>query len=336
MRKLAGRSYSDLLGHLVLEHDSEHFSDLIPPLKRAALAVPPGHFYSPYPDISSVRSRWSRIFGASCQDLPGLREDVRNQLTLVALLEPLIRDFPYAPAPDGQTVLGMHDGRSLRYECSVRNTTFHLDAVLLQAMLRHFKPRRVIEVGSGYSSALMLDVREREGWAEQVLTFIEPYAQDYFYPLLHPDDSESTRILEQPLWEVDHSLFETLEAGDLLFIDSSHVAKVGSDVYHYLFEILPRLRPGVLVHIHDIAANYEMAPSWFENGWYWNEGAFLRAFLMFNDAFEILLHANLLHQCYPMAPGLDALVEQGEKTFVRPEWKWVNSFYFRRRPVPGD
>lgn len=300
----------------------------VPP---ALFKVPPGHFYSCFPDISMVESRWDRIFGEPANGLLGVSENFDVQLELAASLEKYIASFPYKLSPNGDEISCTYEGRPLRYRCFEGNTTFHLDAVILQAMLRSLKPQRVIEIGSGYSSAIMLDIREMEGWGNQELTFVEPYSQDYFFPLLRPEDRDTIRIIEQPLWEVDRAEFESLGSGDLLFIDSSHVAKIGSDVYDYLFNVLPLLKSGVLIHIHDITSYFEVAPNWFTNGWYWNEGAFLRAFLMYNDSFEIIFHSSLLREKFPKAAGISTLNELARYTFNQDKWRWANSIYLRRK-----
>ncbi len=293
--------------------------------------VRPGHFYSTVPDVSLVKSRWGSIFNAPVGDLPGIDENIAAQLELAAQLQPLLKDFPYTLTADGKSVVGLFKGKPLRFSSCDRNKTFHLDAVILQAMLRYFKPTRVVEVGSGYSSTIMLDVREQQGWNDQQLTFIEPFSQDYFFPLLRPEDRNIIKIIEKPLWDVDRDVFQSLESGDLLFIDSSHVAKLGSDVYDYLFNILPILKPGVIIHVHDITANFECASGWFQNGWYWNEGAFLRAFLMFNNQFEILFHSSLLLRMHADADGIAELKMHMEQTFKNKQWHWANSFYIRRK-----
>ena len=297
---------------------------------RELLQVPPGHFYSVFPDLDGVRQRKKEIFGPPAEGIPGISEHIEKQLALAEELAPLFQDFPYRFSPGENRVRGELNGKPLRFVSSEANKTFHLDAVILQAMLRHYKPNRVVEIGSGYSSATMLDTRERFGWSQQSLTFIEPFSQDYFFPLLREEDRHSINIIEKPVWDVEDSVFESLEAGDLLFIDSSHVAKIGSDVHHYLFRILPRLKPGVIIHIHDITAYFEMASPWFDCGWYWNEGAFLRAFLMYNRDFEIVFHTSLLLWEHKSAAGINTLRDHMENTFQLPETKWANSFYLKR------
>src|SRR5690606_8620162 len=95
------------------------------------------------------------------------------------------------------------------------------------------------------------------------------------------------------------AVFEELNAGDMLFIDSTHVAKTGSDVNYILFEILPRLKSGVLIHFHDIFYPFEYPRDWVFNGRNWNEVYFLKAFLMYNTTFEIKLFSHYLHKHHP-------------------------------------
>lgn len=290
----------------------------------------PGHFYSVFPDIPSIKTRWDRIFNAPTPYGTVIPDNTPRQLELAAKLRPYIEDYGYFANETGSGVEGCLNGKKLRYSCSNDNATFHLDSVVLQAMLRYWKPKRVIEMGSGYSSAIMLDTREREGWIDLELTFIEPFSQEYFFPLLRKEDREVIRIIELPIWDVEDSVFAELDRGDLLFIDSSHVAKIGSDVHHYVFNILPKLRSGVIIHIHDIQPNFECATSWFNNGWFWNEGSLIKAFLMYNTQFEILFHSGYLHANHPDADGVREIIAQSVNTFQNPKWMWMNSLYLRK------
>jgi hypothetical protein len=87
-------------------------------------------------------------------------------------------------------------------------------------------------------------------------------------------------------------------SNDVLFIDSSHVTKIGSDVNYLFFEILPRLRPGVLVHIHDVMWPFNYPLEWIIEGRSWNKAYIVRAFLQYNEAFDILLFNSYLGHTY--------------------------------------
>jgi predicted O-methyltransferase YrrM len=160
-------------------------------------------------------------------------------------------------------------------------------------MMRHFRPTRIVEVGSGYSSALMLDVNDRWFGKEIAMTFIEPYP-DRVLSILRPGDHANTTLLTTQVQDVDLSVFNQLEPGDFLFIDSSHVSKAGSDVNFLIFEVLPTLKPGVIVHFHDIYWPFEYPREWAQEGRAWNENYILRAFLAYNTRFEIVLFNNWL------------------------------------------
>jgi len=118
------------------------------------------------------------------------------------------------------------------------------------------------------------------------MTFIEPYP-DRLRRLLKSHDEGATRIIERKVQEVPIDTFSSLRAGDLLFIDSTHVMKCGSDVQFLMFEVLPQMPVGVFVHFHDVFYPFEYPAEWLLKGIYWNEDYFLRAFLSYNKEWEI-------------------------------------------------
>jgi len=124
-------------------------------------------------------------------------------------------------------------------------------------------------------------------------TFIDPNPQR-LKAVLAP--STPATILEKRVQDVPLDLFERLEAGDILFIDSAHVAKTGSDVNHIFFRILPILKPGVRVHLHDVVYPFEYPEEWVFDGKAWNEAYMLRAFLQYNSSFELELFPSYLIQ----------------------------------------
>jgi len=141
----------------------------------------------------------------------------------------------------------------------------------------------------------MLDTNEHFFKNSIKLTFIEPYI-DRLKSLLKENDYETTTIIEKDVQGVNVEVFEKLNAGDILFIDSTHVVKTGSDVNYIFFEILPKLKSGVLIHFHDIFYPFEYPKDWVFKGRNWNEDYFLRAFLMYNNEFEIKLFSDYLHK----------------------------------------
>jgi predicted O-methyltransferase YrrM len=186
------------------------------------------------------------------------------------------------------------------------------DALVHYGLLRSLKPRRVVEVGSGWSSLLMAEAlsrNEADGARQAEVTQIEPFPRRELLRAL-PDHWTLHDVILQ---RADPRVFEVLEAGDICFYDGSHVARAGSDVVWFFFELLPRLKPGVLVHIHDIFWPSDYPDEWiFERGQTWNEQYVLQAFLMYNDAFEVVICNSMLFQLRRAA--VDELYESTPET----------------------
>ena len=171
------------------------------------------------------------------------------------------------------------------------------DAFTLSAIVRKERPRRFIEVGSGYSTAVLLDTLEQAKITVK-LTFIEPNPER-LYSLLSPQDQATATIICKDLQSVPVDTFAQLEASDILFIDSSHVAKIGSDVTYIFLRVLPMLKPGVLVHFHDIFFPVSYPAEWIREGRAWNESLFLRAFLVCNSQFQIVAFNAFAASTFP-------------------------------------
>jgi predicted O-methyltransferase YrrM len=188
------------------------------------------------------------------------------------------------------------------------NMVFPLgDALVLRTMIHVLRPRRIIEIGSGFSTACMLDT-VNELSVRPKITCIEPYPERLRSLLRTANEVE---IMETPVQKVPQSRFAELGSGDILFIDSTHVMKSGSDVHYELFEILPSLRAGVVVHFHDLPYPFEYPLQWvFKDNYSWNEAYAVRAFLMYNDHFSpfysnsfIAMHERaLVNELYPDFP----------------------------------
>lgn len=244
---------------------------------------PPGHFYSPIVSVEDIKSRESTIWSETEKDrLPDIRFNVAEQKTLMGELANYYEDIPFKG--DGQ----------LRY--SFENGMYsYTDGIVLYGIMRHFKPKRIMEIGSGHSSALMLDVNELHFDDSIHLTFIEPYP-DRLYKTIADADKKNAKIIEKKVQDVDLAYFEDLADGDILFVDSTHVSKYGSDVNHILFRVLPVLASGVLIHFHDVFYPFEYPKEWVYKGYNWNENYMLRAFLQNNDQYEMVLFSHFLHE----------------------------------------
>jgi hypothetical protein len=158
-------------------------------------------------------------------------------------------------------------------------------------LLAH-RPARVVEIGSGYSSALVLDVVHAQLHDTEVV-FVEPYPE-LLHSLMVEGDGDRCRIVPQRVQDLPLDEIRRLEPDDVLFIDSTHVVRTGSDVCHLVLEVLPEVAPGVLVHFHDMFWPFELPRAWVEEGRQWAECYLLRAFLTDNPMWEIVLFNDYL------------------------------------------
>jgi len=253
---------------------------------------PHGHFYSPVVSRVEIDQLEKQIWkDQHVSSITGIELNIDKQLILVDEFSRYYSDLPFSPTKGDKT----------RYY--YENVSYsYTDAIMLYSFIRHFKPKRIIEVGSGFSSALMLDTRELFDM-DIDLTFIEPYPRS-LKSLLRDNDKKNCKILESKVQNINVETFSFLEANDILFIDSSHVAKTGSDVNYEVFKILPALNSGVLVHFHDIFYPFEYPKEWVYGGKNWNESYLLHAFLSYNYQFEILLFSDFIHKHHKSAFGM--------------------------------
>lgn len=265
---------------------SEPVAD-VEPARAAAIHpdhgyVPPGHPYSPIPDWRQVEADAARIFGTVPKSIPGIDLNGDRQLALLRQLGAYYATQPFGPSKS----------RDLRYYFD--NPMYsYCDALFLHCMLRHLRPRHLIEIGSGFSTCVTLDTNERFLANGIEVTSIDPHPEA-LGAMLRPGDGERFTFIPARLQDVELAVFDSLEAGDILFVDSSHVSKIDSDVNRIFFEVLPRLRPGVTIHFHDVFYPFEYPKGWIDEGRAWNEIYMLRAFLQFNGRFSIELMSTYL------------------------------------------
>jgi hypothetical protein len=236
---------------------------------------PPGHFYSPLLD--------TQLIGPTDMGMPFDGEEWWEHIDLRPDAQ---RDY-YQDLVDNYPFLDFPKKKNDSFRYFSENNWFPLgDAFALSSIIQKEKPRRIVEVGSGFSSAVILDtLGKTQSTAE--LTFIEPFPSR-LESLLEEGDKFIAEIIVKRVQEVPMSVFEQLDPQDVLFIDSSHVAKIGSDLTFLILRVLPRLKPGVIVHFHDIFYPWSYPASWIRDGQSWNETLFLRAFLLGNPQFEIM------------------------------------------------
>ncbi len=248
--------------------------------------VRPIHYYEPVPDFRTLtRERLARR-----RTPPGIAIDIPAQ---ARRLESLASRF-------GAEIRALdHDGSG---GFDFRNDYFAgLDAAVYYALIRETRPARIVEIGAGYSTRIAgraLAANAAQG-AHGSITVVEPHPQ----PRLLDAGLEMT-LIERPLEEVDPAVFAQLAAGDILFVDSSHALRCGGDVFVVFLEILPRLAPGVRVHIHDIFLPFDYPEDWvLGQRLAFNEQYLLEAFLAFNGSFSIEIANRWLALEAPGAAG---------------------------------
>ena len=252
--------------------------------KRAVSSVfAPGHFHSPVVDPSVVGSYHRRSQAKSFDDLPGITINLEAMIAFWDHELDFIKTTPFT--------VEKHPRHRFFYDGSPYPWG---DAMILRAMIHHYRPRNVIEIGSGFSTACMLDSADQCDHGGMNVTCIEPYPAR-LHSLMRQTDYDNLTIIPSGVQEVSIEEFDSLNSGDILFIDSTHVLKTGSDVHYELFSILPRLRSGVIVHIHDCPFPFEYPAKWvFDLNYSWNEAYALQAFLMYNNRFSIIFWNSLI------------------------------------------
>ena len=233
--------------------------------------VQPGHYYSVIPNITNNFNN---------NDTKFLNLDYNDESHIVILKE----INTYLDKYDNE--FGHTDGserqKNLKYTL-INNAFEWMDGRLLHYFLQKNKPKKIIEIGSGNSTLLTYNTKQMYNLDLDIIC-IEPYPSDYLKKLHKIGE---ITLIENKLEQVDLSLFTTLSENDILFIDSSHVLKLDSDVMYYFTKIFPLLNKNVLIHIHDIFFPYDYPISWIKEGRFWNEQYFLYVFLQYNTKFKI-------------------------------------------------
>ena len=278
------------------------------------------HFYQPIPDTQSLpETLWNRP-----SELVGIDMNDSMQLDLLRKHFPNFRN-EYEQIPIQPT------GEVGSLFISITGLFGGTDALVAYCMVRHFQPRLIIEIGSGFSSLLLSQAAAKNN--SSALICIEPFPHEFLkqgFPGLRP-------LIEKKVQDIDLEFFSQLESGDILFIDSSHTVKIGGDVNYLFLEVLPRLKPGVIVHVHDIFLPFEYRRDWVMDEFrFWSEQYLLQAFLTFNSEFEVLMANRYLAHRYledlkAAFPSLEKL-----KATVPNSVRWGGgSFWMRRKLRPS-
>lgn len=276
------------------------------------LHIMPVHYYSPIPNTAELPDElWLR-------DRLPVGFDLRIDPAL-SWLDRLSSRFAseYSKFPEGRS--------SDPHMYYLDNDAYSYgDAEILYAIIRDLKPRKIIEIGSGCSTLLICQAiranRENVYGYRCEFTAIEPFPPAF----LRPAPDEVTRIIAEPVQQISPELFLSLEENDILFIDSTHVVGIGSDVVYEYLTVLPRLAPGVLVHIHDIFIPADYPRRWIHHSrFFWNEQYLLEAFLTFNHKFEVVMPTHAIWAHYN---------EQFRSSITSDGHRPPKSFWIRRRP----
>jgi predicted O-methyltransferase YrrM len=246
---------------------------------KFGIHILPVHYYSPIANIAELRE--TRETWAKKSEMPGISVDLDQQaFSLKTICMPYQSE--YAGNKVYQEGISSHFGPGYGY----------IEAQALHGFIRHYKPSRIVEVGSGASTYCMLKASEmnfQETGQRASITSIEPYPSDRLRSLTQIE------LISQQVQKVPIEVFTALGENDLLFIDSSHTVKPGGDVNYLILEVLPRLHPGVVVHFHDIYLPYDYQRDVCQTFFHWAETSLLRAFLTFNEKAKIIVCLSHLH-----------------------------------------
>jgi hypothetical protein len=240
---------------------------------------PDGHFYSPVPSVAEVIKNKEKIWEPK-RSTVGIDYNESSHINILKNIYPnYIEKYDYEDE-------GLSD-EELTFFYNKNSQFSWLDSRTLFVFLHHIKPRKIIEIGSGYSTLLMSDVNKRFLNSSINITSVEPYPRSF----LHNNDL-NINLKNNFVQDLDEDFFKSLGENDILFIDSSHISKIGSDVNHLYLNILPSLNSGVIVHIHDIFLPQEYKKEWFDDGIFFNEQYLVQLMLSFSNRYEVIFSSN--------------------------------------------
>jgi hypothetical protein len=279
--------------------------------EKLGFHITPNDFCEPIPDTRTLNDDlWQ-----TQSELLGIDINEQGQVNLLSRFSSKFKD-EYESFPRSKT--------SVPYLYYVDNRSFQsVDGEVLYCMIRYCKPRKIFEVGSGNTTYLCAQAvlrNKEESGHECELIAIDPYPRDVLkigFPGL-------SKLISAKVQDIPLSEFGKLTENDILFIDSSHVLKIGSDVQYEYLEVLPRLNKGVIIHAHDIFLPAEYPKEWIlRDHWFWTEQYLLQAFLMFNDSFEVLWAGSYMHLKHPEK------LEKAFSSYKRDE-RWPGSLWIRK------
>jgi len=296
-------------------------------LQNLGVSVSPNHYYWPVPDLAALESR----------DWPVRSLPAGVDLRLTQQVDRL-RNFVSEYGKEWDFPEDKDDGSSYHYN----NGFFEgVDAEIAYSFVRKRRPAHIVEVGGGFSTRVMaaaLRTNLQAGENRGELITIDPF------PDRLPESGLDgrMRVIPRPVQQIPPEIFSSLQRDDILFLDSSHVVSIGSDVVYEYLDILPRLQSGVLVHVHDVflPSDYPREAV-LKNLCFWSEQYLLQAFLAFNREFEVLWSSSamqlffpeVLEKAFPRWPQSYLKMARDKRRFVPTidgQRTWPSSFWMRR------
>ena len=266
------------------------------------LHISPNHFYWPIPDSKDLRRHdFDKKF-----PLDGIKINESEMLELLKKMAGYKTEYASIHTDSGYASNG--------------------DGAVLYGMVRQLKPKKILEVGSGFSTRIAWQALEKNRTSDSQpgeIIAIEPYPKDVLRELA--DKADNVSLMQRKVETLGEQVFTELENTDILFIDSSHVVKMGNDVHYLYLSVLPKVPVGTIIHIHDIRFPFDYPKDWLLKGKkFWTEQYLLQMFLTFNDNFQILFAGNYMYDRHPdlMAEALVGLDPQDDG--------WPGCFWIKR------
>jgi len=245
-------------------------------LKKIGIFPLTSNYYEPSFDFDNLKKNLSEK-----RNLPGINFNIENQIKNLKQLD-------YKKELENLNL----KNNSPNFNFNIDNNFFEAgDAEIYYQMIRYHKPKKIIEIGSGQSSLIAMEAINNNKQIDNFiteLTCIEPFENKWL-------EKNDIRVIRKKVEEIDTDIFTDLNKGDILFIDSSHVIKPQGDIVKIFLEILPKLKSGVIIHIHDIFSPRDYLENWLKiENRFFNEQYLLEGMLDNSSRYKIMLSLNLL------------------------------------------
>jgi hypothetical protein len=251
--------------------------------QRARLDILPRHFYSCIPDIRQLRHSESWKSPSSMTGVAGA--DIESQLSFLQGCCP-------PPLPVRLKQGGIHE-----HGCSQNGAHGfgQIEAEFLYCFIAAKRPKKIVQLGSGVSTSVIMLAADEVGYKPRIVC-VDPFPTAY---LMRAAEQNIIELIPAPAQDVDLAVLTGLDAGDLLFVDSTHTVRAGSEVNRVILEVLPRLRSGSFAHFHDIYFPYDYQCDVLDTLFFWGESSLLHAFLIDNSRYRIAVSLSMLHHACP-------------------------------------